>query len=138
MRPSALELWRWTATSFGLGDSPKTEYVALEDPSTTFDGTFSDNFSGTPVSNERKEIYIKKEKTREMFYFCLNIFPLYDPDLTSYYSWSLCNLFDAIQIFSEASHSAVHINHILKFVLNFHRFLYVYTLYLFPSPHYLC
>lgn len=58
MRPHALELWRRTAASFGLGDSPKTEYVALADPSTTFEGTFSDNFSGTPVSNERRQICI--------------------------------------------------------------------------------
>lgn len=51
---------RWTVACLGLGDSPKTEYVALADPSTTSEGTFSDNFSDTPVSKERRQIYIRE------------------------------------------------------------------------------
>lgn len=67
VRPHALELWGWTTASFGLGDSPKTECVALAEPSTTFEGSFSDNFSGSPVSNETRQIYIREGKMRETF-----------------------------------------------------------------------
>lgn len=59
----------------GAGDSPKTEYVALADPSTTFEGTFSDNFSDAPVPN-------KKDKYKN----CLNYFLLPDQDPTSHFS----------------------------------------------------
>lgn len=58
VKPHALELWRWTAASFGLGDSPKTVYVALADPSTTSEGSFSEKYLGSPVSDERRQIYI--------------------------------------------------------------------------------
>lgn len=67
MRPHVLELKGWTDASFGMGDSPKTEYVALAEPSTTFEGSFNDNFSDPPVSNETRQIHIREGKMREMF-----------------------------------------------------------------------
>lgn len=63
VKPHALEVWRWTVASFGLGDSPKTVYVALADPSTTSEGSFSEKYLGSPVSDERRQIYIyEREK----------------------------------------------------------------------------
>lgn len=66
-RLHALELKGWTDASFGMGDSPKTAYVALAEPSTTFEGSFNDNFSDSPVSNETRIIDRREGKMREMF-----------------------------------------------------------------------
>ena len=112
VRPHALELWGWTTASLGLGDSPKTECVALAEPSTTFEGSFSDNFSGSPVSNENKTNIYKGGKNEKNVLVLFEFFHLYDQDPTSHFSWSLYNLFDAIQVSPKAT---IHLT--VKFLL---------------------
>lgn len=89
---------RWKIVCLGLADSPKTEYVALADPSTTSEGTLSDSFSDTPVSNERRQICIREGQQESNVLLLFQVLPLFDQIPTCPFSGSLYNFFDAVQV----------------------------------------